>query len=84
MPTKELIFHKGPPPHIGWWRAKLIEGTTEYWGWFDGYWWSPFCTEDKDAAEAARRARQRGAFGPDDVKWSDYWPENARVERIVP
>ena len=76
-------WHSGPPPHIGWWNASLLE-LISVWRWWDGTAWSDFVSEDKNAATAANRAKQKISRGDANIKWTDYWPEKARVPRIDP
>lgn len=80
------------PPHVGWWNAKIFFKTpvqTEpsyYWGWWNGEYWSQFAPSNFSAEAAAERASAKGnLYQPNNnIYWNDYWPENARVARIIP
>lgn len=88
----ERVWHKGPPPHIGWWETSASlagqSGTstarlTGAWRWWDGSCWSLYCMPDEHPGGVARRAKlPSGASGR--MEWTDYWPENARVPRLDP
>lgn len=79
---KERTWRSGPPPHIGWWNASLnlCEGT---WRWWDGVKWSQAAYPDMSAELAASQA-ESCKFSTRYIKWSDYWPEGARVPRVKP
>lgn len=80
------------PPHVGWWNAKIFFKTlqelkpSDYWGWWNGEYWSMFAPSNFSAEHAAERANAKGSIAEPKkgVYWNDYWPENARVARIVP
>lgn len=75
-------WHKGPPPHVGWWNARdrLLRVA---WRWWNGENWSLFAHQwdSADLAERCALMRSKDAAG---IEWTDYWPENARVPRIDP
>lgn len=80
-------WHKGPPPHVGWWNARVLSFSgDDKWGWWDGARWSVFAAEKLSADAAAECAKKVGGDkgGTGHVEWTDYWPENARVPRIDP
>lgn len=80
------VWHKGPPPHVGWWNARLaLLSCEDKWGWWDGKGWSTFAYLSLSADQVGGRASEKGAIysGPG-VEWCDYWPENARVPRVKP
>lgn len=78
----QRTWHRGPPPHIGWWNAsKWSRGNV--WRWWDGEKWSYGVLSDEPHSEVARRADLKSTTSHD-VWWSDYYPENARVPRIAP
>ena len=80
------IWHKGPPPHVGWWNTRVIQfENADRWGWWDGK-WSEFAISGDSPERAALQAAKIGADSgsADHVEWSDYWPENARVPRGGP
>jgi len=79
--TEERIWNPGPPPHIGWWNASVMEAL-DMWRWWNGKHWS-------DAAQESSVARLAGTFAKrresaKNVEWTDYWPEGARVPRVDP
>ena len=76
-------WHKGPPPHIGWWEASVMR-QPQVWRWWDGAQWSIAVDSNATGNMAARAASSKTALKVNDVEWTDYWPENARVPRIDP
>lgn len=78
----ERIWHKGPPPHVGWWNAS-INREPNRWRWWDGKKWSVSVTSRYKVKSAAYWAGVQSIFDGD-VEWTDYWPENARVARVDP
>lgn len=79
-------WHKGPPPHVGWWNAQVAGSSChDMWGWWNGTGWSQFASKIDTARDAALQATKKGAIydGPG-INWSHYYPENARVPRINP
>lgn len=77
----ERVWHKGPPPHIGWWLTR-DEGPlyNDLWRYWDGQQWSISCFKEEDGEDG--NVPYSGCFGP--IEWTDYWPENARVPRLDP
>lgn len=82
MPS-ECIWHKGPPPHVGWWNAGRWR-SRRVWRWWDGAGWSDAVGSGCSAKSAGAIAASGFVYGDDTIEWSDYWPENARVPRIDP
>ena len=79
--TPDRKWHKGPPPHIGWWNASSI-GYHEIWRWWDGKRWSQPASDHHLAEKAAYKAqRQTSNAG---IEWTHYYPANARVPRVDP
>ncbi len=78
----DRVWHKGPPPHVGWWNASR-SGNTSVWRWWDGRRWSMEVWDDESGRRAKKLAKVEA---PEQftIEWSDYWPENARVPRIDP
>jgi hypothetical protein len=75
-------WHKGPPPHVGWWNASVVE-VHDAWRWWNGEFWSNVVY----SAAGVRRIEERAAqkfYRQKDVRWTDYYPRNARVPRIDP
>ena len=77
----QRIWHKGPPPHIGWWNAS-IRKDRYVWRWWNGKRWSCAACTDYPAWVAGDVAKLKTAA--DGVQWTDYWPKNARVPRSKP
>lgn len=79
--SKGRIFKSGPPPHVGWWNAS-VNGDPDIWRWWDGKTWGLPCVSSMSGEHADKKAKRPA--GIEGIKWSDYWPENARVPRIAP
>ncbi len=78
------LWRSGPPPHIGWWNAS-VNKANQIWRWWNGEYWSRVAHEETDDSELASiRASKKSIFNIEDIFWTDYWPENARVPRINP
>lgn len=78
----ERVWHKGPPPHVGWWNASVIR-VEENWRWWEaGEWSNPayFDEPPEVAADIATHVSPEQSA----IEWTDYWPENARVPRLDP
>jgi hypothetical protein len=79
-----MKWHKGSPPHVGWWWASTA--SIEYlWRWWNGEVWSDPATEDASERWLNLCAsRPMSLSRSSRVRWTHYWPENARVPRIDP
>lgn len=84
----DKVWHKGPPPHIGWWNAMRADSQdapldTRYWRWWDGENWSfgAFTDSSASAAYVSATASLKKNGG---IFWTDYYPEGARVPRVDP
>lgn len=83
--SKKLVWHKGNPPYVGWWftvaNSKDIYGKS--WRWWDGEKYSiGFLAFEYDS-----NIEMLSDFKVNvdvNIRYSDYWPENARVPRIDP
>lgn len=77
-------WHKGPPPHVGWWNASRNE-LTFCWRWWDGQCWSipVFVGEDRLNAGSKAKVKETARLSRC-VAWSDYYPKGARVPRVAP
>lgn len=75
-------WHKGPPPHVGWWNASNCR-LNHVWRWWDGKLWSRMV---KDSCTAGYAGECAGIHIPNDgvILWTDYWPAKARVPRTKP
>lgn len=76
-------WHKGPPPHVGWWNASRY-GHLANWMWWNGSEWSCSVGECADAKRAGQISALKNPYQDGSIVWTDYWPENARVPRIDP
>ena len=85
MTRKEsLKWHKGPPPHVGWWLAS-VGCIDNIWRWWDGTAWSHPLGDGAPLASVKLCADLYAQYETQkSIKWSDYYPENARVPRIDP
>lgn len=79
-------WKSGFPPHIGFWLTcgHMSQETSRQWRWFDGIEWSMACTEEGEFEDVERYALQHTLFKWETFLYCDYWPENARVPRLVP
>ncbi|MDR0274101.1 MAG: hypothetical protein LBI48_01935 [Burkholderiaceae bacterium] len=77
------IWHKGPPPHIGWWNTS-INRDESMWRWWNGKHWSCSVKTGDGVMSAAYAASVGTFYEMSSIEWTDYWPENARVPRIDP
>lgn len=75
-------WHKGPPPHVGWWNAS-VNRDPESWRWWDGLEWSMAAFPEDEERVAAREAFAKTTTNSL-IEWTTYWPKNARVPRIKP
>ena len=78
------VWHKGPPPHVGWWNAS-IAGDLTAWRWWDGVRWSLAAYEDDNEFVAEDFGKLYAIPAHvHSIEWTDYYPKNARVPRINP
>jgi len=79
-----LTWHKGPPPHVGWWLCKVHE-FKPYWRWHNSEHWSRPASHEMSGFFAALAAETKvESCYIAGIEWSWYWPENACVARINP
>lgn len=76
------IWHKGPPPNVGWWNASLNRDKN-LWRFWDGESWSGAAAPQNSIEEVSRIAKCKSPFSHR-IEWTDYWPEGARVPRLDP
>ena len=76
-----LTWHKGPPPHVGFWFTCTTNGA--YWRWWNMSWSIPISTLTKPE-HVAFQASLEAYDASLPIEWCYYWPENARVARINP
>lgn len=77
--TAERVWKSGPPPHIGWWNASCSKAPV--WRWWDGHVWSDYRVEEDRSTRGTRAATPEQQ---ECIRWSDYYPEGARVPRVDP
>ena len=73
----------GPPPFVGWWNAFIETPGRDKWRFWDGVSWSLVLRPSSSIEQVGRlsgyrisTSRSRG------VRWTWYYPENARVPRL--
>jgi hypothetical protein len=74
-------WHKGPPPHVGWWNASWANDLTA-WRWWNGKHWSHVAYPEDSEFFAEISAQSQTPH--DYIEWTNYYPKNARVPRINP
>lgn len=79
---KKHVWHKGPPPHVGWWAASVWQNEN-MWRWWNGKYWS-HASGVCETARAAATGAAKKAGNSSQIRWTDYYPENARVPRVAP
>lgn len=83
-PVYEWSKHGEPPPHEGWWNASVSKNKRA-WRWWDGVAWSQVVFEEQSDVAAARAASTyANQYKQDKIRWTRYWPDNARVFRLDP
>jgi hypothetical protein len=83
MSIEPRWWNSGPPPHIGWWNASYA-GRFNEWHWWNGTAWSYAALDTYFSEKAEESARYVSNFCVETIMWTNYWPANARVERIKP
>ena len=77
----ELVWHKGPPPSIGWWPASRAREASIL-RWWDGVMWSAPANKGMSPESAAEQARFRDEWNTPLIEWTDRpddWPERSRT-----
>jgi len=82
MNQERHVWNSGPPPHVGWWNASSIGNFKRAWRWWDGKQWSAAAIFSQDVTEAVRGAGM--AARERNIRWTDYYPVDARVPRVAP
>jgi hypothetical protein len=76
------IWHRGPPPSIGWWPASYNK-TRGVYRWWDGYNWSSPCTDDCTPDQAGYGAKMTCELrSPIDIYWHARprnWPKRSKT-----
>jgi len=68
---KKTVWHKGPPPEIGWWPASYFR-SIESIRWWDGVTWSQDAFPSDTAEEAAYVAKS-DCGQQDAIEWTERW-----------
>jgi hypothetical protein len=68
---KQIKWHKGKPPAIGWWPASTIQAKTVV-RWWDGKCWSIACDIGLSAKTASFHADVKDRY-QSSVKWTKRW-----------
>jgi hypothetical protein len=76
-------WKEGNPPHVGWWLSNN-RFTLNIWRWWDGENWSVAVQDNEPVEVAAEKSALISGFYNEDIYWTDYYPENARVPRVAP
>ena len=77
----KLVWHKGPPPHVGWWPASSLRNL-EMWRWWDGKAWSCAVSPESSLSFVIKNAKKRSVSTG--IEWNDSYPAHARVPRYDP
>ena len=79
-------YQSGPPPHVGWWLTAVfgLDDVEDDWRWWNGKYWSWYACESDGIEAAVGWAAFRSVLGTEVIKWSHYYPANARVPRVDP
>lgn len=77
---KKTVWHKGPPPSVGWWPASRYKIFGSY-RWWNGSAWSVAVFESYNKISVSRASKLK-AIGQREIKWTerpDDWPEWSRT-----
>lgn len=80
--TSTRIWNSGPPPHPGWWNASTL-GNESMWYWWDGEGWYGAVDSTRHPLEAAEIVACVICRGTTRIQWTDYYPHDARVPRVI-
>ena len=80
--SAKRIWHKGPPPFIGWWNASSAQDPS-IWRWWNGKIWS-WGVDDTQGNRFAADYSAMPALNQERIRWTYYWPKNAQVPRVKP
>lgn len=78
MSSRKL--HTGKPPHVGWWETSVLECDRD-WRFWNGEWWSCLALESDSIESVSICATLKSTWH--NIRWSKYWPKNARVKRVA-
>ena len=89
-PDEIIKFRSGPPPHIGWWKTRLLladksDAQIYLWRWWNGHNWSAGVASSYTPKLASVAASKHVFLLPgESIEWSYFWPHGPRVPRIDP
>jgi hypothetical protein len=78
--SKQLKWHSGPPPSIGWWPASVNQDISIL-RWWDGVRWSRATWHFYDAYQAASVAKHKAPMQKY-IEWTHRpasWPKRSRT-----
>lgn len=81
MSKKETVWHKGPPPSIGWWPASAMRNEDVF-RWWNGQVWSCAAFPEDSAGTAASWAEIPDGVPQNTIEWKhrpDDWPARSRT-----
>lgn len=85
IPKKTPKFNRGRPPFAGWWLCRNVGADSfEAWRWWNGRHWSHAVESEANWLLAKSKSARQSWRGIREIRWSTYWPANARVPRINP
>jgi len=68
---KKTVWHKGPPPEIGWWPASTHKDEIML-SWWNGEYWSNWAYCHYSAKLAAYYAAQKD-IRQKEIEWTERW-----------
>lgn len=77
----KIVWHKGPPPSVGWWPASAMQDPSAL-RWWDGERWSRAAYRGYTVEEISMCARERNGVGRRSILWTDRpasWPKRSRT-----
>jgi len=77
---KKTVWHKGPPPSVGWWPASQCRKMNIV-RWWNGAYWS-VAADQSESPESANRAANMKTLYLNEIEWRDRpedWPARSRT-----
>jgi len=74
------VWHKGPPPSLGWWPASRYRSIFAF-RWWNGKFWSEVARPGW-SAEAAQVKAKKKAADQEAIEWTDRpksWPARSKT-----
>jgi hypothetical protein len=69
---KKTVWHKGPPPEIGWWPASYLGHNKRVIRWWNGKVWGCSCDPSWTESEAEAQANTESPKTTF-IQWTDKW-----------